>query len=123
MPGLQGRIDEMYFYDRALSPDEIARLYAHTIKPVERLEMLAVSPIDGATDVARLSEVRISFSEALDPVTIGGAFELSVSGTPVPLYSVLGNGNRNVTLRTVSGSFAPDADYELRMSASLASLA
>lgn len=86
---MHGRLDELYFYDRALSPDEVKRLYLASSEPVARLELLASSPAPASSDVALLSDLRLSFSRPIDPASLSGSVTLRRAGVTVPVRLVL----------------------------------
>ena len=71
--------------------------------------VIGVNPLNGAVSVPRNAKIRVLFDEpiAADSVT---EVKLLRNGSPVPVSSVLINGNRNVTL-TATGLLVPNTVY------------
>jgi YD repeat-containing protein len=120
---MNGQLDEMYFYNRALSPDEIRRLYVGSSRAPDHLTLSSSSPAVGSLDVARLSPLRLEFASPVDPATIAGNVSLQVGGTAVPAVATLET-ERSIRIRTIPlETLAANTDYTVLVGTGLANVA
>jgi hypothetical protein len=114
-PGFAGKIDEVRFYRRAISRDEV-RLDATT--PVDQtlpLQITAQAPQPNALGVTQPS-VSVTFSRALDSSTLTTStlFLLDENNLPVPATVAYESAKRTATLTPLS-SLTPLRSYTVRV--------
>ncbi|MBI4604065.1 MAG: hypothetical protein HY721_19080 [Planctomycetes bacterium] len=100
-----------------------ARARAVTLEPAEPLLAVSVSPLPGRREVGPLTEIRVGFSAALDPGSLGSD---PIVVTSLRSFQVLPGasaleGEATVLVFRAQGGMKPDSMYEVRLSRALRS--